>query len=318
MKTRKNRAYDLFKRYEKNPILTAGDWPYRVNAVFNPGAILHDNHFLLLVRVEEMTGFSHLTVARSGDGKTGWTIDNKPTFMPEPDIYPEEVWGVEDPRLVFLEEKKEYAITYTAFSQQGPLVSLAVTRDFETFHKKGAILYPDNKDASLFPKRFGDRWALLHRPTMTGAGSHIWLSYSPDLKHWGDHKMVITTRSGGWWDNHKIGIGPQPIETPDGWLVIYHGVRKTASNRLYRVGLALLDLEDPSQMIRRCNTWILGPRESYECIGDVPYVTFPCGVIVEPKTNELYLYYGAADMSVALATASLKDVLDYLKKCPTS
>jgi predicted GH43/DUF377 family glycosyl hydrolase len=318
MKTQNNRGYDLFKRYKKNPILTAGDWPYRVNAVFNPGAILHDNHFLLLVRVEELTGLSHLTVARSADGKTGWNIDKKPTFMPEPNAYPEEVWGVEDPRLVFLGEIKEYAVTYTAFSQLGPLVSLALTRDFITFNKQGSILYPDNKDASLFPKRFGDRWALLHRPTMIGTGSHIWLSYSPDLKHWGDHNMVIATRSGGWWDNHKIGIGPQPIETPEGWLIIYHGVRKTASSWLYRVGLALLDLEDPSRVIRRGDSWILGPRESYECIGDVPYVTFPCGVILEPKTNELYLYYGAADMSVALATASLKDVLDYLQKCPVS
>ena len=318
MNTVEHNENELFKRYEKNLILTARDWPYKVNAVFNPGAIMHDHHFLLLVRVEEMSGFSHLTVARSADGKTGWRIDNKPALNPEPDAYPEEMWGVEDPRIVFLDEVKEYAITYTAFSKQGPLVSLALTKDFIHFRKQGMILYPDNKDAALFPKRFGGRWALLHRPTMIGSGSQIWLSFSPDLKHWGDHRLIMETRSGGWWDNHKIGLGPQPIETSQGWLVIYHGVRKTASSMLYRVGLALLDLDDPTKVIRRCNTWVLGPQESYECIGDVPYVTFPCGVVLEPKTRELYLYYGAADMGVALATAHLDEVLDYLRSCPGS
>lgn len=311
-----NKGIELFKRYEKNLILTAKDWPYKVNAVFNPGAIMYNNQFLLLVRVEEMTGFSHLTVAQSSDGKTGWSIDSKPTLVAEPDAYPEEIWGIEDPRIVFLDDLKEYAITYTAFSKQGPLVSLALTRDFKQFNKLGMIMYPDDKDASLFPKRFGGRWALLHRPSLVGVGSHIWLSFSPDLKHWGDHRMIMETRPGGWWDNHKIGLGPQPIETPQGWLMIYHGVRKTASNMLYRIGLALLDLENPAKVIRRCKTWVLGPQRDYECIGDVPYVTFPCGVVLEPKTRTLYLYYGAADMGVALATAHLDDVLDYLKLFP--
>ncbi len=306
---------DLFERYEGNPILTPAQWPYPANAVFNPGAIEHNGDTLLLTRVEGFDGFSHFTIARSKDGIKDWKIDSKPTLTPDPDSYPEEIWGIEDARIVHLDEIDEYAIVYTSYSSGGPLVSLILTKDFTTFRRQGIITPPEDKDGSLFPRRVNGRWVLIHRPlpaTMS-AKANIWISYSPDLKHWGDHTVILEAREGGWWDAMKIGLGPQPIETPEGWLMIYHGVRHTASGCIYRVGLALFDLDDPSKLISRCRGWVFGPKEEYERVGDVGYVTFPSGVIHDKKTDVLRVYYGAADTNVALATAKLQDVLDYIK-----
>ncbi|MFQ5865112.1 MAG: glycosidase [bacterium] len=306
----------LFERYQDNPILTANVWPYPANAVFNAGATKFDRDALLLVRVEDMRGISHLTVARSRDGLTNWQIDPQPTLMPDPDNYPEEIWGIEDPRITYLEELQQYAVVYTSYSKNGPLVSLATTSDFKKFDRLGAITHPENKDAALFSRKFNDRWALIHRPVFGGPNeaAHMWIAYSPDLIHWGQHHLLMEAQSGGWWDAYKIGLSPQPIETQEGWLIIYHGVRITASGSIYRLGLALLDLEDPSKVIRRGKQWVFGPTEPYERRGDVPDATFPCGAIVNDETGELYLYYGAADTCMALATAKLDVLLDFLKQ----
>jgi len=313
-KTNFKRHHPLFRRYEKNPILYPEQWPYPVNAVFNPGATEVDGETLLLVRVEDMRGFSHLTVVRSKDGKTDWHVEPHPTLEPDRDAS-EGKWGLEDPRIVWLDERGEYAITYVSFSSSGPLVSLALTQDFKKFTRIGPIVPPEDKDASLFPRRFNGRYALIHRPIIRGEGD-IWISFSPDLRHWGDHRVLIPTRP-GWWDCHRVGLGTQPIETPEGWLIIYHGVRVTASGSIYRVGLALLDLEEPWKVQRRSDEWVLGPRKPYEQLGDVPGVTFPSGAIFEEKTGELRLYYGITDTTVGLATADMDQVLSFLLSCPS-
>ncbi len=139
----------------------------------------------------------------------------------------------------------------------------------------------------------------------------MWLSRSSDLRHWGEHQLLMEARR-GWWDSQKIGLGPPPVETSKGWLIIYHGVRETASGAIYRVGLALLDLDDPAKMIRRSQQWVFGPATDYERIGDVGGANFPCGAIVDEQKNELRLYYGAADTCVAVATAKIDDLLDFL------
>lgn len=303
----------LFTRYKKNPILTASMWPYKVNSVFNAASTIYKDKTLLLARVEDMRGSSHLCKAISSDGFTKWKIDKHPTLLPKPDEYPEDIYGIEDPRIVKLEnEDNTYAITYTSFSENGPLVSLATTTDFESFRRYGTILPPDDKDASLFPRKFKDKWVLLHRPSPVSSllGAHIWISFSSDMKHWGDSVVLLSARKGSWWDAYKIGLGPQPVETPEGWLIIYHGVKTTAAGSLYRLGVALLDLDDPQKVIARSDEWIFGASEQYERVGDVADVTFPCGVIA--KGDELIMYYGAADSSVAIATASIKEILDYL------
>ncbi len=306
---------ELFVRHKNNPILTPEQWPYQVNTVFNPAATLFKEETLLLARVESRTGLSHLNVARSQDGVTHWEISPRPSFEADPQNHPEEFWGVEDPRITFIEELNSYFIAYTAYSQMGPLVSLAKTEDFNNFERLGPILLPENKDAALFPRKFNGRWALLHRPYQSERDAHIWLSFSPDLKHWGDHQVVIAARSGAWWDAGKIGIGPQPIETEMGWLIIYHGVQRKVSGSIYRLGLALLDLDDPGRVICRSNEWVFGPREKYETHGDVRDVTFPCGAIYDKKSDELRIYYGAADTTIALATAKMSEILTYLKSC---
>lgn len=306
-------ASELFKRYEGNPILTRDIWPYPINSVFNPGAIMADGEVLLLNRVEDMRGFSHFTVARSKDGLTNWHIDETPTMEPDQST-DEERWALEDPRIVWLEEQKQFAITYVSFGIGGPIVSLAITRNFKTFARLGGLVPPEDKDACLFPRRFNGRFALIHRPIVRGE-AHIWMSMSPDLKHWGDHRVLIKTRY-AHWDGARIGLGCQPIEIPEGWLIMYHGVRQTTANQIYRQGLVLLDKNEPWRVLRRGPEWVLGPDAPYERIGDVGDVTFVTGAVVKPDTNKLMVYYGAADDKVAVAMADMDDVREYIMMCP--
>jgi beta-1,4-mannooligosaccharide/beta-1,4-mannosyl-N-acetylglucosamine phosphorylase len=310
---RQKKAHGLFKRYQGNPILTPEIWPYPANAVMNPAAVKLNNETLLLVRVEDMRGFSHLTVARSSDGFTNWQIDPAPILEAD-EASGEERWGLEDPRVTWLEEQKQFGITYVSFSESGPVVSLAITKNFKTFARLGALLPPEDKDACMFPRRFKGRFALIHRPIVRGE-AHMWISFSPDLKHWGDHRLLIRTRT-AYWDCHRVGLACQPVETPHGWMIFYHGVRATAAGLIYRLGLALLDLEEPWKVRRRSAEWILGPREVYERLGEVGGVVFPTGVTINRETDQLNLYYGAADCVVAVATARLSDCIDYIMSSP--
>jgi len=301
---------NVFLRYQGNPIIRPEDLPYPVNAVFNPGATIFQNKTLLLMRVEDLRGFSHLTKAMSEDGFTNWCINASPSLLPDP-AFQEEQFGVEDPRVVFLEDLNKFAITYVSFSPGGPVVSLAMTEDFVTFERLGCIMPPEDKDASLFPRKINGRYVLIHRPIIRGE-AHIWISFSPDLKYWGDHRILIPVRP-GWWDNHRVGLGPPPVETPEGWLVLYHGVRITASGSLYRVGIALLDLDDPTKIIYRSHRWVFGPEENYDFLGDVPGVTFPTGLIYDRGANKLIMYYGAADKYIAVATADFSRIFQLIK-----
>lgn len=311
----RERCPELFKRYEGNPILTAEIWPYKVGTVFNPGAIKFNDEILLLVRVKDRQGYSHLTCARSKDGKTNWQIDSKPTLEAD-ESKGEAIFGLEDPRIVWLEERQEYVISCVSFcagvADEPSGVSLIITKDFSSFKRLDRPLIPPNKDASLFPKTFKGRYALIHRP-IVGARADIWISFSPDLKNWGDNRVLIPARHRSW-DETKVGLGPQPIETSQGWLIIYHGVRKTASGSIYRISMSLLDL-DTLQLIHRSKEWVFGPKEDYERVGDVDDVVFPCGAVVNKKTNELLIYYGAADSVVGLAIANLDEIIAYLKTC---
>lgn len=304
---------DLFVRNANNPIITTDDIPYSANAVFNAGCTRFNNETFLLLRVEDKRGISHFTIARSKNGINKWGIDAKPAMQPLPDAYPEERWGIEDPRITFLQDLKKWAIVYVAFSDNAPLVSLALTDDFKSFERMGAVLPPENKDAALFPVKFNGNWAMLHRPAprRKGCKPNIWISYSPDLKFWGKHKPLFKAREGSWWDSAKIGLSAQPLLTVKGWLILYHGVKETSHSSIYRLGLALLDKDNPRKIIARSSEWVLGPTEPYERFGDVGNVTFSCGWLLDGK--EIRLYYGAADSALCLATAKLADILAYLQ-----
>lgn len=304
----------LLVRHDRNPLLTAADWPYFVNTVFNAGVTrLTNGETLLLCRVEDCSGRSHLCTARSEDGVSRWRIDPEPTFSPDVKHHPEERWGVEDPRVVWVPELDRYAVTYTCYSSSGPGVSLALTEDFKTFERVGQIMPPEDKDAALLPRKIGGRWALIHRPVSPMGGAHVWISFSPDLKHWGDHQVILRARRGPWWDANKVGLSPPLIETSEGWLMMYHGVRQTPAGCLYRQGLALLDLADPTRCLMRSDRWMMGPEADYERTGDVGDVVFPCGYTLADDGDTLRFYYGAADTCVALATGSLRAILDWLK-----
>jgi predicted GH43/DUF377 family glycosyl hydrolase len=284
--------------------------------VFNAGACQCGDETVLLVRVEDRRGHSHLTVARSADGISNWQIDDAPSFTPDPANFPEETWGIEDPRLTWLEDRQEWVIAYAAFSQSGPLVSLATTRDFNSFTRIGPVLPPDDKDAAVFPRKFGDRYAMIHRPyshERGGGAAHIWISYSSDLREWEDSQVLMPARRGAWWDANKIGLSPPPIETPEGWLILYHGVRHTPGGCLYRLGLALLDLEDPRHVLRRGDEWVFAPEMPYERHGDVNGVVFPCGWVLDQVSGQIRMYYGGADSCIALATADVSELLDHLR-----
>jgi predicted GH43/DUF377 family glycosyl hydrolase len=307
----------LFHRHAANPILTAKDWPYPVHTVFNAAATrLKDGTTLLLCRVEDRRGMSHLCAARSKNGRDGWVIDRKPTLAPDPERYPEELWGIEDPRITYVEELGKYVVAYTAFSKGGPGVAMALTEDFRTFERLGLVMQPDDKDAALLPRRLNGSFALIHRP-MADSGAHVWLSLSPDLTNWGHHTLMLQARRGGWWDANKVGLSPPLIETPRGWLMIYHGVRHNAAGCLYRLGLALFDLENPERLLIRGDSWVFGPEAEYERIGDVNNVAFPCGYTLDPDGDGINLYYGAADTSIALATGSIRNLLAWLDAHPS-
>lgn len=302
----------LLERYTANPILSGKDWPYPINSVFNPAAVvLDDGDTLLLCRVEDRSGLSHLCAARSANGINGWRIDPVPTLPASPREYPEEIWGIEDPRITYVPELKKFAIVYTSFARGGPGVSLALTEDFKSFERIGVIMQPEDKDAALLPRRIGGYWALIHRPVTT-LGAHMWISYSPDLRHWGRHKVILSARRGGWWDANKIGLCSPPIETSAGWLAIYHGVRQTASGSIYRLGLALFDLENPEICLKRSDSWMFGPEARYEREGDVNGVVFPCGQTIRADGDSINIYYGGADSCVAMATGSIRELLAWL------
>jgi predicted GH43/DUF377 family glycosyl hydrolase len=303
---------ELFVRHPGNPILTAEAWPYPCNVVFNPAAAVVGGETVILARVEGLDGTSHLTVARSANGIDGWSVAAEPLLAATPGIE-SELWGFEDPRVVWLEELGRYAITCTAYGPGGPAVHLSTTTDFVTVERRGIIQRPQDKNAALLPTRVNGDWILFHRPSssMNGAtrGSIV-LSRSPDLINWSSSEPVLEPRQGAFWDSQRIGIGPPLIWTEHGWLLIYHGVKETVSGGIYRLGLVLLDLDDPARVLGRCSNWIFGPLAAYERQGDVPNAVFPCGLVNDAATGTIRIYYGAADTTIALATASLQDLVD--------
>ncbi|MBW2645406.1 MAG: glycoside hydrolase family 130 protein [Deltaproteobacteria bacterium] len=299
---------ELVKRYEKNPIITHEDIPIPCNTVFNAATARYKDEYILLLRVEALEGNSFFALARSEDG-FNFNIEQAPVMKPAQDspfsIY--EKRGVEDPRITKIDDT--YYILYTAYSRHGPRLGLAKTVDFKTFERIALISQPENKDGVLFPRKIKDRFVRFDRPATFSGTADMWISYSEDLIHWGDSRVIMETRP-GFWDANKIGAGAPPIETDKGWLEIYHGVKRTSGGNIYRLGCAIFDLDDPSRLIGRSRIPVLTPKEYYERTGDVPNVIFTCGVIPEPETGEVKIYYGAGDTCICVATARLDDLLE--------
>ena len=296
----------LFQRWPQNPIISPTDLPFRGSSVLNPGATEQDDEVVLILRVEDCTGCSNLHVARSKDGATDWKIEKKPILRYGEPEWRYEEWGCEDARITYISKEKRWYITYTAYSSNGAAVALARTDDLVQAERIGLIFSPNNKDAVLFPRKFDGRWAVLHRPDAGGI-EHIWSAYSPDLVHWGEPHCVVPELGGAAWDGVKVGAGPPPILTKYGWLLIYHGVKAYGSQLVYRAGVAMLDKDRPHKVVARSPNWIFQAEAQYELSGLVPNVVFPTGLLL--RGDELWMYYGAADTCVCLATAKLDNIL---------
>ncbi len=253
-----------------------------------------------------LSSISHLRLARSRDGVT-FEIDPQPTILPEG---PWETYGIEDPRITLVEDR--YLIQYTAVSPHGVAVGLMGTRDWKTFERLGLIFPPQNKDVCIFPRRINGRYVALHRPDAGDfAKPSIWMARSPDLLHWGDHRPLVSPRE-GMWDELRIGGGAPPIETPEGWLEIYHGVSSDGS---YHLGALLLDLDDPSRVIARSQQPMLSPESDFERAGFYSNTVFSNGAVMHPSVaDQLLVYYGAADQSVGVCKVSISHLLATLQE----
>jgi len=296
----------IFKRVDENPIISPLDVPFFAAAVLNPGATEQDGEVVLLVRVEDALGYSSIRVARSRNGVTGWEFQPKPILRYGQPQWRYEQWGCEDARVTYIAEEKCWYITYTAYSENGAAVALARSEDLVSAERVGLIFSPNNKDAVLLPKRFQGRWAVLHRPDAGGI-EHIWSAYSPNLVHWGEPHCVLRELGGASWAGVKVGAGPPPVLTERGWLLVYHGVKAYGGNMVYRAGLALLDRDRPHKVVARSRKWVFQAEAPYETSGLTANVVFPTSLLA--RGDELWMYYGAADTCVCLATAKTKDVL---------
>ena len=262
--------------------------------------------------MEDRRGLSHLCAARSVNGVDGWNIDPTPTLMPDPDEYPEELWGIEDPRITYVPELQQYAVAYTSYSKGGPGVSLALTRDFRTFERYGVIMSPDDKDAALLPLQ--DRRTVGTHPSTddSSGSSHLdfLLSRSASLGRPSSDDGGAQRAHGG--TQTRLACLRRPSRPREVGSMLYHGVKQTASGSLYRIGLALFDIQKPDICLLRGDSWIFGPETDYERGGDVHDVVFPCGHTISPDGDTINIYYGAGDSCIALAHASVRSLLSWL------
>ncbi len=301
----------IIRRYESNPIITADDLPCQSSAVFNSGCIKEDGLYRMMLRIEDIDGAQHFRTAQSQDGIKFTIAEDPVAIPPSEDMHRFELLCY-DPRITKLEDT--FYITYAAHGSKGVRIALLRTDDFVNYERIGYISQPDNRNGVLFPERIGGRYVRFDRPTVAhgqGGKGDIWVSFSPDLVHWGDSRLVAETRLERW-DGHKLGAGPAPLRTDEGWLVLYHGVYERCNGLVYRCGVMLLDLEQPWKVIARSKGCIMGPREPYERVGDVPNVVFVTGAVAEAD-GTVKLYYGAADTVMCLAFSTLDELIDAAK-----
>jgi predicted GH43/DUF377 family glycosyl hydrolase len=294
-------------RFPGNPILTKDDIPYRVETVHNAGVTKHNGRYILLFRSHLDTGRSIIGLAESGDG-FHFEPRPKPFLTPaqESPFREYEEFGVEDPRITLIEGV--YYITYSAYSRYGVRIALAKTTDFMSVERISLITQADYRNTVLFPEKIGGRYVRLDRPHSEISPWSIWITYSPDLVHWGDSRVVMKPVP-YHWDEMKIGPGAPPIKTNKGWLSIYHGVFPTMDGAVYRLGVALHKLDDPAQILGVCDRWILQPEDPWEIVGYVHNVVFTCGAVPEDD-GTVKLYWGGADKVMCVGTAVLDELVD--------
>jgi beta-1,4-mannooligosaccharide/beta-1,4-mannosyl-N-acetylglucosamine phosphorylase len=298
---------DVVWRYSHNPIIPRNLIP-RSNSIFNSAVVPFGDEFAGVFRIDDTRRSMNLYRGFSHDG-INWNIEHNPIEWQSdnPEIAPF-VYRY-DPRAVWIEDR--YYITWCN-GYHGPTIGVGYTHDFKTFHQMENALLPFNRNGVLFPRRINGKYAMFSRPSDNGHTpfGDIFYSESPDMIHWGCHRHVLGT---GSWCYTKVGAGPIPIETSEGWLMIYHGVLTSCNGYVYSMSAALLDLEQPWKVIYRAAPYLLSPQMLYECVGDVQNVVFPCAALVDGETQRMAIYYGAADTVVAMAFARVDELVDWVK-----
>lgn len=298
---------NIVQRYGNNPILTKKDVPYAVATVHNAGVTRYKDKYIMIFRSHLENGRSIIGLAKSHDGYH-FSVEKKPFMVPSTKgLFKEyEEYGVEDPRITFLEG--EYLITYSAYSRHGVRIGLAKTHDFKKIDRVAFITEADYRNTVIFPEKINGLYVKMDRPHSEISPWSIWISSSPDLIYWGNSRIIMKPVQ-YHWDEMKIGPGAPPIKTAKGWLNIYHGVFSTMDGSIYRLGVALHDLKDPSKVIGVGDKWILQPEKSYEITGYVHNVVFTCGAVAEDD-GTIKIYWGGADTVMCVGTAVIDDLVN--------
>jgi beta-1,4-mannooligosaccharide/beta-1,4-mannosyl-N-acetylglucosamine phosphorylase len=298
-------------RSQRNPIIPQDLIPSS-NSIFNSAVVPYQGGFAGVFRCDNKSRIMQLHTGKSPDGFK-WAIDNERIHWQPATQKIVEINDFQyayDPRVVWLEDR--FYITWCN-GYHGPTIGVGYTYDFKTYYQMENAFLPFNRNGVLFPRKIKGKYALLSRPSDNGHTpfGDIYCSESPELTHWGCHRFVMGTTSG--WQATKVGAGPIPIETSEGWLLIYHGVLTSCNGFVYSFGAALLDLDEPWKVIYRGEPYLLAPQASYERTGDVPNVIFPCAALVDNSTDRIAVYYGGADTVVCLAFGYVNEIIDFVK-----
>lgn len=300
-------------RYDGNPVI-GRDGNKISNSVFNSAVVPFEDGYIGVFRCDSRSISMDIFVGRSKDG-IHWEIEDEPIVFEGADG---EILKREyryDPRVCWLEDR--YYITWCN-GYHGPTIGIAYTYDFCRFVQLENAFLPCNRNGVLFPEKIKGMYAMLSRPSDTGHTpfGDIFISFSKDMEFWGKHRHVMSPSRGdsSAWQSTKIGPGPTPIKTDEGWLLIYHGVITTCNGFVYRMGAALLDLEEPWKVLARSKDYLLAPHTLYECVGDVPNVVFPCAALTDADTGRIAIYYGCADTVTGLAFTTVDEILSDIKK----
>lgn len=304
---------DPIWRYSNNPVIKRNQIPSS-NSIFNSAVVPFAGGFAGVFRCDSKSRSMDIFAGFSKDG-INWDINHAPiTFEGEDEEILEREYRY-DPRVCFIEDR--YYVTWCN-GYHGPTIGVAYTYDFKTFYQIENAFLPYNRNGVLFPRKINERYAMVSRPSDTGHTpfGDIFYSQSPDMTFWGMHRHMMSTIKGdeSAWQSTKIGAGPIPIETDEGWLLIYHGVLNSCNGFVYSMGAAILDLEKPWIVKYRLKPYLLSPQELYECIGDVPNVVFPCAALTDSKTGKIAIYYGCADTVTGLAFAQVDELVEYIKE----
>jgi beta-1,4-mannooligosaccharide/beta-1,4-mannosyl-N-acetylglucosamine phosphorylase len=299
---------DVVWRSTMNPVIPRNLIPCS-NSIFNSAVVPFKNAFAGVFRVDDRARNMRIHAGRSDDAMH-WQIEYEPIRFKcdDPEIG-RFVYGY-DPRVCWIEDR--YYVTWCNW-YYGPTIGVAYTYDFEDFYQIENAYLPFNRNGVMFPRKIRGKYMMLSRPSDNGHTpfGDIFVSESPDMIHWGHHRHVMGTVGG--WQSTKIGAGPVPIETTEGWLLIYHGVLTSCNGFVYSAGAALLDLDEPWKVMYRTAPYIISPQTLYECVGDVPNVVFPCAALADARTGRIAIYYGAADTVTCVAFTKVDELVDFIK-----